>query len=72
MPLRHVDGKVAVRGWLETSALHAIDVAKRHEQLPLAGIVYTDIAKDGMMAGPNLPALAAARHRLGRGVEGRR
>ena len=52
------DGKVAVRGWLETSALGAIDVAKRHEQLPLAGIVYTDIAKDGMMAGPNVPALA--------------
>lgn len=52
------DGKVAVRGWLETSTLGAIDVAKRHEQLPLAGIVYTDIAKDGMMAGPNIPALA--------------
>jgi len=52
------DGKVAVRGWLETSPLGAVDVAKRHEQLPLAGIVYTDIAKDGMMAGPNLPALA--------------
>ena len=52
------DGKVAVRGWLETSLLGAIDVAKRHEQLPLAGIVYTDIAKDGMMSGPNIPALA--------------
>jgi phosphoribosylformimino-5-aminoimidazole carboxamide ribotide isomerase len=52
------DGKVAVRGWLETSPLGAIDVAKRHEQLPLAGIVYTDIAKDGMMSGPNIPALA--------------
>jgi phosphoribosylformimino-5-aminoimidazole carboxamide ribotide isomerase len=52
------DGKVAVRGWLETSALGAIDVAKRHEHLPLAGIVYTDIAKDGMMSGPNIPALA--------------
>ena len=51
------DGKVAVRGWLETSPLGAIDVAKRHEQLPLAGIVYTDIAKDGMMTGPNIPAL---------------
>ena len=52
------NGKVAVRGWLETSSLGAIDVAKRHEHLPLAGIVYTDIAKDGMMSGPNLPALA--------------
>jgi phosphoribosylformimino-5-aminoimidazole carboxamide ribotide isomerase len=52
------DGKVAVRGWLETSPLGAIDVAKQHEHLPLAGIVYTDIAKDGMMSGPNIPALA--------------
>lgn len=50
-------GKVAVRGWLDTSAFEAVDVATRHEHLPLAGIVYTDIAKDGMMAGPNIPAL---------------
>lgn len=52
------DGLVATRGWIETSRLTAIDVARRHEHLPLAAIVYTDIAKDGMMAGPNLPALA--------------
>jgi phosphoribosylformimino-5-aminoimidazole carboxamide ribotide isomerase len=53
------DGKVAVRGWLETSGLTAVDVARRHEGLPLAAIVYTDIAKDGMLSGPNLDALAA-------------
>ncbi len=52
------DGKVAVRGWLETSTLTAIDVARRHAPLPLAAIVYTDIATDGMLSGPNLPALA--------------
>jgi phosphoribosylformimino-5-aminoimidazole carboxamide ribotide isomerase len=52
------DGKVAVRGWLETSTLTAIDVARRHAALPLAAIVYTDIATDGMLSGPNLPALA--------------
>lgn len=52
------DGKVAVRGWMETSSLEAIEVARRHEHLPLAGIVYTDIAKDGMMSGANIPALA--------------
>ncbi len=51
------DGLVATRGWLETSRLAAVDVARRHERLPLAAIVYTDIAKDGMMAGPNLAAL---------------
>ena len=53
------DGRVAVRGWLETSGLAAVDVARRHAGLPLAGIVYTDIARDGMLAGPNLEALAA-------------
>jgi phosphoribosylformimino-5-aminoimidazole carboxamide ribotide isomerase len=51
------DGRVAVRGWVETSPLTAVDVARRHERLPLAGIVYTDIATDGMLAGPNLAAL---------------
>ena len=53
------DGRVAVRGWLETSPLEALDVARRHAGLPLAAIVFTDIATDGMLSGPNLPALAA-------------
>ena len=53
------EGKVAVRGWLETSPLTAVEVARTHADLPLAGIVYTDIARDGMLAGPNLEALAA-------------
>jgi len=52
------DGKVAVRGWLETSELTAIEVARRHEHLPLAAIVYTDISRDGMLSGPNFKALA--------------
>jgi phosphoribosylformimino-5-aminoimidazole carboxamide ribotide isomerase len=52
------DGLVATRGWLETSTLRAVDVARRHAALPLAAIVYTDIARDGMLSGPNLPALA--------------
>jgi len=51
------DGRVAVRGWLETSPLTAVDVARRHAMLPLAAIVFTDIATDGMLSGPNLPAL---------------
>lgn len=52
------DGRVALRGWLETTGLTAVEVARRHAGLPLAGVVYTDIAKDGMLAGPNLEALA--------------
>jgi phosphoribosylformimino-5-aminoimidazole carboxamide ribotide isomerase len=51
------NGMVAVRGWLETSRLAAVEVAQRHADLDLAGIVYTDIATDGMLQGPNLPAL---------------
>ena len=51
------DGLVAVRGWIDTSELTAVDVARRHAALPLAAIVYTDIATDGMLSGPNLPAL---------------
>jgi len=51
------DGRVAVRGWLETSGVAALDLARRHAALPLAAIVFTDIATDGTLAGPNLAAL---------------
>lgn len=52
------DGLVATDGWLETSRTRAVDLAARYAGEPLAGIIYTDIAKDGMLAGPNLPAVA--------------
>lgn len=51
------DGFVATDGWLETSKTPAAELVKQFEDFPLAGIVYTDIAKDGMMAGTNLPAM---------------
>lgn len=51
------DGRVATQGWLETSHCRATDLAVRFEAEPLAGLVYTDIAKDGMLAGPNLRAM---------------
>lgn len=51
------NGMVATDGWLETSETSAIELAKQFESLPLAGVVYTDIAKDGMMAGPNMEAM---------------
>lgn len=50
------EGKVAVSGWLETSSVDAVDLAARFDDLPLAAIVYTDIARDGTLAGPNLEA----------------
>ena len=52
------EGRVATDGWRETSETSAVDFAKRFAEEPLAAIVYTDIAKDGMLAGPNLAAMA--------------
>jgi phosphoribosylformimino-5-aminoimidazole carboxamide ribotide isomerase len=51
------DGNVAVRGWVETSQITAIEVATRCDRLPLAAVVYTDIATDGTLGGPNIAAL---------------
>jgi phosphoribosylformimino-5-aminoimidazole carboxamide ribotide isomerase len=51
------DGQVATDGWLETSELTARELARRCAAWPLAALVYTDISRDGMMAGPNLAAL---------------
>ena len=55
------DGFVATEGWLETSSTKATDLALLVEGAPLAAVVYTDIAKDGMMAGPNFEALLEMR-----------
>ena len=51
------DGWVATDGWLKTSQVEAVTLAREWAQEPLAGIVYTDIARDGMLAGPNLIAM---------------
>jgi len=52
------NGYVATEGWLEVSRVKAVDLAKSVSAAPLAAVVYTDIAKDGMMSGPNFDALA--------------
>ncbi len=49
-------GKVAVEGWAETSELTAIDLAHRFEDAGVAAIVYTDIDRDGVLKGLNLPS----------------
>lgn len=51
-------GRVATDGWLNTSDVTAIDLARQFCSEPLAAIIYTDIATDGMMSGPNLKAMA--------------
>ena len=53
------DGKVAVQGWAETSELAVLDIARRFEDAGVAAIVYTDIARDGLLKGLNLDATIA-------------
>lgn len=50
------DGLVALRGWVDASTVIALDLAKRMEDAGVAAIIYTDIARDGMMTGPNVEA----------------
>jgi phosphoribosylformimino-5-aminoimidazole carboxamide ribotide isomerase len=50
------DGNVAVAGWAETSELSALEIAGRFEDAGVAAIIYTDIARDGMLKGLNLDA----------------
>jgi phosphoribosylformimino-5-aminoimidazole carboxamide ribotide isomerase len=53
------DGNVAVEGWAKTSELSALDIARRFEDAGIAAIIYTDIARDGMLKGLNLDATIA-------------
>ena len=52
-------GKVAVEGWAETSELSAIDLARQFEDAGVAAIIYTDIDRDGILKGLNLPSTRA-------------
>ncbi|HEY9618080.1 MAG TPA: 1-(5-phosphoribosyl)-5-[(5-phosphoribosylamino)methylideneamino]imidazole-4-carboxamide isomerase [Microcoleaceae cyanobacterium] len=51
------NGKVATRGWLETSEVLATELAQQMAQFGAAAIIYTDIHRDGTLQGPNLDAL---------------
>ncbi len=50
------DGKVAVKGWEEMTELDSVEFAREMEVLGTAGIIYTDISRDGMLSGPNVEA----------------
>ena len=52
-------GRVAVEGWGEATEMKAIDLARRFEDAGVAAIIYTDIERDGVLAGLNLEATAA-------------
>ncbi|MCP2732257.1 1-(5-phosphoribosyl)-5-[(5-phosphoribosylamino)methylideneamino]imidazole-4-carboxamide isomerase [Limnofasciculus baicalensis] len=51
------NGRVATRGWVETSDVAATDLAQQMAKLGVAAIIYTDIHRDGTLAGPNRDAL---------------
>jgi phosphoribosylformimino-5-aminoimidazole carboxamide ribotide isomerase len=51
------NGRVATRGWLETSEVLATELAHQMAQLGASAIIYTDIQRDGTLQGPNLEAL---------------
>jgi phosphoribosylformimino-5-aminoimidazole carboxamide ribotide isomerase len=53
------DGKVAVEGWAQTAELSALDLARRFEDAGVAALIYTDVARDGMLKGLNLEATLA-------------
>lgn len=53
------DGKVAISGWEEVSDVDAVEFAKKVEIIGVKTIIYTDIATDGMLTGPNLDAMTA-------------
>ncbi len=53
------DGRIAVEGWVKTTSLQALELARRFEDCGVAALVYTDIARDGMMGGANLAATEA-------------
>ena len=52
-------GRVAVEGWAETSDLTVLDLALKFEDAGAAAIIYTDIDRDGVLAGPNVEATAS-------------
>jgi phosphoribosylformimino-5-aminoimidazole carboxamide ribotide isomerase len=56
------DGRVAVEGWAQTSSMTAEELGRRFEESGVAAIIYTDIARDGILTGLNIPmTLALAR-----------
>jgi phosphoribosylformimino-5-aminoimidazole carboxamide ribotide isomerase len=51
------DGRVAVKGWTAVSDTRAVDLLKELGGHEIGAVIYTDIARDGMLGGPNIPAL---------------
>jgi phosphoribosylformimino-5-aminoimidazole carboxamide ribotide isomerase len=52
------DGRVAVDGWTQATRVLATDLVRSFSDAPLGGVLYTDVARDGMRTGPNVAATA--------------
>ncbi len=61
-------GRVAIAGWYETSGVEATVLARNLEELGVQRFVYTDIARDGTLSGPNLEALATMQRATSRAL----
>jgi phosphoribosylformimino-5-aminoimidazole carboxamide ribotide isomerase len=51
------EGYVAIEGWQDVTRGRAVDLIRGFPGIPVAGLIYTDIQRDGMLVGPNLPAI---------------
>jgi phosphoribosylformimino-5-aminoimidazole carboxamide ribotide isomerase len=58
------DGRVAIEGWVETTELAVVELARRFEDCGVAAIVYTDIARDGALVGVDASAIAAVAQQI--------
>ena len=62
------DGLVAIRGWREISEMQAVPLAVKMKEMGVKTIIYTDIARDGMLTGPNIPAMKEMAEKSGLSV----
>ncbi len=64
------NGLVALRGWVETANMSAVDLALKMRSLGVTRVIYTDVSRDGMMQGPNIAATRDLVERTGMAVTG--
>jgi phosphoribosylformimino-5-aminoimidazole carboxamide ribotide isomerase len=62
------EGQVATRGWRETTSVSALTLAREMAALGVCRLLYTDIARDGTLSGPNIPATAELARETGLAV----
>ena len=62
------DGMVATRGWQEVSGIQALSLAANMKEMGVKTVIYTDISRDGMLTGPNVPAMKEMAEKSGLSV----